>query len=77
MMRIISIEPAPVARVFALTYAFFGLVAYSVYAFSSIQVFILPIGIILGVFHLVFNLQLPRSRHLLANAFLCVAAILS
>jgi hypothetical protein len=76
-MRIISIEPAPVARVFALTYAVFGFAAFAAYAFSSLQFFIFPIGIIMGVFHLVFNLQLPRSHDLIANAFFCGGAILS
>jgi hypothetical protein len=76
-MRIISIEPAPVARVFALTYAVVGFVAFTTYAFSNLQFFIFPIGIIMGVFHLVFNLQLPRSHDLITNAFFCGGAILS
>jgi hypothetical protein len=76
-MRIISVGPAPVARIFALTYAVCGLVAFIQYAFSSMQTFILPIGILMGVFHLNMNFQLGRSSDLLANAFLCVGAILS
>jgi hypothetical protein len=76
-MRIISVQPAPVARIFALTYAVCGLVAFLQYAFSSMQAFILPIGILMGVFHLNMNFQLERSPDLLANAFLCGGAVLS
>jgi hypothetical protein len=76
-MRIISVRPAPVARVFALTYAVFGLAAFVVYAVSSAQAFTLPIGIVMSIFHLNMNFQLARSPDLLANAFLFVAAVLS
>jgi hypothetical protein len=76
-MRIISVRPAPVARVFALTYAACGLAAFIQYAFSSMQTFILPIGILIGVFHLNVNIHLGRSSDLLANALLCIGAILS
>jgi hypothetical protein len=76
-MRIISVQPAPVARIFTFTYAVCGLVAFLQYAFSSMQTFILPIGILMGVFHLNMNFQLGRSPDLLANAFLCVGAVLS
>ena len=76
-MRIISVGLLPVARVFAITYAIFGLGGFVIYAFSSGQVFILPIGIVTGIFHLNLNLQLARSPYPLSNAFLCVAAILS
>jgi hypothetical protein len=41
------------------------------------QTFILPIGILMGVFHLNMNFQFGRSPDLLANAFLCVGAVLS
>lgn len=76
-MRIISVRRAPVARVFALTYAICGLTAFLVFAFSSFQTFILPVGIILGIFHLNMNFQVARSTDLIANAFLCVGAVLS
>jgi hypothetical protein len=77
MARIISVELAPVARVFAITYAFFGLVAFIVYVFSSDRVFVLPIGVVMGIFHLNLNLQLARSTYPLSNAFLCAASICS
>jgi hypothetical protein len=70
-MRIISVQPSPVARIFALTYAVCGLIAFTQYAFTSTQIFILPIGILMGVFHLNVNFQLGRSPDLIANAFLC------
>jgi hypothetical protein len=76
-MRIISVRPAPVARVFALTYAVCGLAAFLVFAFSSLQTFILPVGIIIGIFRLNMNFQLARSTDLIANAFLCIGAVLS
>jgi len=44
---------------------------------GSDQKFILPVGILLGVFHLNMNFALPRSPDLLANAFLCIGAVLS
>ena len=77
MMRIVSVEPAPVAHVFALAYAPFGLLSFVVYAVSNIHGFVLPIGIFMGIFHLNFNLNLPRSSDLLGNAFYCFAAILA
>lgn len=76
-MRIISVRPSPVARVFALTYAVCGLAAFVVFAFSSLQTFILPIGVIMGIFHLNLNFQLARSTDLIANAFLCIGAVFS
>src|SRR5262249_28390483 len=75
-MRIISVHPGAVALVFAAAYAFGGLVTFVVYAFSSVQTFLLPIGIVMGMFHLVFNINLARSPDLLANALLCVLAML-
>ena len=75
-MRITSVHPGAVALVFAVMYAFFGFVGFVVYAFSSVKTFLLPIGIVMGVFHLVFNIQLVRSPDLLANAFLCFLAVL-
>jgi len=41
------------------------------------QTFILPIGILIGIFHLNVNIHLGRSSDLLANALLCIGAILS
>jgi hypothetical protein len=50
----------------------------SLYGLSAaFKPFILPIGIVMGIFHLTFNLQFGRSPDLIANAFLCVGAILS
>jgi hypothetical protein len=76
-MRIISVRPAPVARVFALTYAVCGLAAFLVYAFTTVQSFILPVGIIMGIFHLNFNFQLARSTDLISNVFLCAGSVSS
>jgi hypothetical protein len=77
MIRIISVRPAPVGRVFAVIYAVAGLGGFVVFAFSSLQTFTLPIGLLMGFFHLNLNLQLARSPDLIANAFLCLAVILS
>lgn len=74
-MRIISVHPGAVALVFGFTYAVFGFVAFVAYAFSSLQIFVLPIGIVMGMFHLVFDIRLARSPDLLANALLLVAAV--
>ena len=76
-MRIISVQPVPVARIFSLLYAVCGLVAFVQYALSNAQTFILPVGIMMGVFHLNMNFQLARSTDLLANGFLCIGAVLS
>jgi len=74
VMRLISIQPAPVARIFALSYAVCGLIAFAQYALTSVQSFILPVGILMGVFHLNMNFQLGRSPYPLSNAFLCIGA---
>jgi hypothetical protein len=76
-MRIISIRPAPVARLFALTYAICGLGSFVVWTFTSLQTYYLPVGLVMGIFHLTMNFQIGRSPDLLANAFLCVGSILS
>lgn len=75
-MRIVSVHPGAVAFVFALAYAFAGLVSFVAYAFSSLQTLLLPIGIVLGMFHLVFNIHVARSTDLLGNAFLCLSSVL-
>ena len=77
MMRIVSVEPAPVAYIFAIAYAPFGFLSFVVYAFSNMHGFVLPIGIFMGIFHLSFNLNLPRSSDLLGNVLYCFAAILA
>jgi hypothetical protein len=74
-MRIISVHPGAVALVFGIIYAVFGLVAFAVWAFSSLQSLVLPIGIIMGIFHLNLNIPVARSPDLLANALLCIAAV--
>jgi hypothetical protein len=76
-MRIIAVRPAPVGRVFALTYAIVGLAAFVMYAVSSVTTFILPFGILLGPFYLSINIPLGRSPDLLGNAFSCIGAVLS
>jgi hypothetical protein len=60
-MRNVYIRPGPVAGVFAITYAVVGLSAFVVYTVSSVQMFTLPIGIIIGIFHLNLNVQPTRS----------------
>jgi hypothetical protein len=76
-MRIVYIRPGPLAGVFAITYAVVGLSAFVVYTVSSVQMFTLPIGIIIGIFHMNLNINLPRSADALGNAFLCGGAVLS
>jgi len=76
-MRIISVRPAPVARIFSLRYAVCGLVAFVQYALGNAQTFILPVGILIGVFHLNMNFQFGHSTDLLANGFLCIGAVLT
>jgi len=76
-MRIVYIRPAPVASVFAVIYAFWGVIAFVVYTMSDVQMFTLPIGIIFGAFNLHFNINVPRSVDPLANALLCGGAVLS
>jgi hypothetical protein len=76
-MRIISVLPAPVARIFAIVYGVCGLGAFLQYAFSNMQSFILPFGLFMGVFHFNLNFHLRRSPDLLANTFLCFGSIFS
>jgi hypothetical protein len=76
-MRIMSVRPAPVARLFALTYAICGFGAFVVWAFTSLPTYYLPVGLVMGLFHLTINFQFGRSPDLLTGAFLCVGSILS
>lgn len=76
-MRIISVRPVPIGQIFALTYAVFGLAAFIQFAASKIQAINLPVGILIGIFHLNLNFHVNRSADLLANAFLCVGAVFS
>lgn len=75
-MRIIGVRPVPVALLFTFGYAVFGLLAFVIYEASNLQVLVLPIGFVFGVFHLTLNLPLARSEDLLANAFQCLGAVL-
>jgi hypothetical protein len=72
LMRIISIELRPVALTLAIGYAVLGVSAFVVYALGSDDKFVLPLGVVLPLFHLNFNVGFPRSNDLLANAFLCL-----
>jgi hypothetical protein len=76
-MRIVSVQLAPVALVFAILYAASGLLAFLIYAGGNEPAFILPIGIIGPLFHLNINLSFPRSADLLGNVFFGLGAILS
>jgi hypothetical protein len=62
-MRIISVRVAPVARVFAIAYAVFGLMAFVVYALGTAEYLTLPFGVLGPVFHLNMNL----NRHVRAG----------
>jgi hypothetical protein len=74
-MRIVAVRPQPVIRCFAIAYAVFGLIAFILFETSKAEILTLPIGIELGVFHLSFYFNLPRTDDLLANAFQCGGAI--
>lgn len=76
-MRIISIRVEPVARVLAIAYSFFGLVAFIVFAAGSAEALTLPFGVLAPLFQLNVNLNLPRSGGILYNIFSCAAAVLS
>ena len=76
-MRILSVRVAPVARVLAIAYAVFGLVAFAQYAVGSADSLTLPFGLLLPLFHLNLNFSLPRSSDLIWNVFFCLAAVLS
>ena len=76
-MRIISIRVEPVARVFAGLYAFFGLLAFFVYAVGKAGSLTLPFGVLTPLFHLNLNLHLAGSNGAAYNIFLCVAGIVS
>ena len=76
-MRILSIRPVPVAKIFTLAYALCGLIAFIQYQVTAAQTLILPIGILMGFLHLNINIQAVRSDDLLANVFLCFGAIFS
>ena len=76
-MRIVSVKPVPVGFIFAIVYAIFGFVNFLLFAFSSPPTITLPVGIIMGIFHLNLDFHLARSADLIANAFDCIGSILS
>ncbi|HKT90407.1 MAG TPA: hypothetical protein VJQ59_18320 [Candidatus Sulfotelmatobacter sp.] len=77
-MRIISVRIAPVAKIFTIAYAVFGLVSFLTFALGGATSLTLPIGIVLPpLFHLNFNLTLTRQHDLVYNVLLCAAAIAS
>jgi hypothetical protein len=76
-MRIVSVQLAPVARIFAFVYAIFGLASFLQYAFTSARTLVLPVGILMGIFHLNLNFDLSRSSNMIANALMCTGAVLS
>jgi len=76
-MRLISIRPSPVARIFAIIYTFFGLTALLLFAFSGAQYIKLPFGVVAPLFYLNINLSLARPDGVWSGAFLCLATILS
>jgi hypothetical protein len=77
VMRIISVRPGPVARLFAIIYAVCGLSAFVVWAFTGLQTYYLPLGFVMGLFRVSVNLQFGRSSDLLNNALLCAGSIVS
>jgi hypothetical protein len=76
-MRITSIRIAPVARIMAIAYAVFGLVAFLLFAVKGDQYLTLPFGVVAPLVHLNLNLNLVRSTGLFYNIFLCLAAVVS
>jgi len=76
-MRIISVRVAPVARIFAIAYAFFGLMAFVVYALGTAEYLTLPFGVLGPVFHLNMNLNLARSNGVFYNLLLAVSSVLA
>jgi hypothetical protein len=76
-MRIIAIKPRPVIIIVVGIYAVLGFLAFLTFAFSSAQYFTIPFGIYTPEVHLNLNFNLKRSPDLLANAFFCVALVLS
>jgi hypothetical protein len=75
-MRIISIDWRPLAIVLAIAYAALGLSAFIAFAVGSDEKFVLPVGIVLPLFHLNLSLTLARSSDLFANVFQCMGAVL-
>ena len=75
-MRIASIRISPVARIPAITYAAFGLIAFAGFAVGKSQYLTLPFGFVMPLVHLNVNFNLERSSNLLSNFFICIASIL-
>lgn len=77
IMRIISIRVEPVARIFAGAYAFFGLLAFFLYAVAKTGSLTLPFGVLAPLVQLSLNLHLGGSNGVAYNIFLCIAAVFS
>ena len=76
-MRIMSVRVAPIARILAIAYAVFGLVAFVQFAVSNVQYLTLPFGVVAPLLHLNFNFNLARSTNVSYNLFLCLASVVS
>lgn len=69
-----SVELRPVALIFAIAYAALGLIAFFVFAVGNDNKFVLPLGIVLPLFHLNLNFPLARASDPIGNVFLCLGA---
>jgi hypothetical protein len=72
-----SVRVTPIARILAIAYAVFGIVAFLQFAVSSVQYLTLPFGVVAPLVHLNLNLNLARSTNVYYNLFLCLASVVS
>jgi hypothetical protein len=79
-MRIISFRVMPVARIFAIIYGAIGVFYVGQVLIAGLGQVTLPVGILVPLIHLNFNLHLPAPTHFLTGilsalaAFVCYAA---
>ena len=76
-MKIVALKIEPIAKLFAIIYAFFGFVTFVAFAFSGAGYITLPFGIIGPMVHLNLNLNFRRSTDVLYNVLLLIGSIAS
>jgi TM2 domain-containing membrane protein YozV len=76
-MRILGVRWEPVARVLAIIYGLFGVGAFCLSEFTRASQLTLPFGVVAPVFHLSFNLNVPRPDGVFSGVMAGVAEILA
>lgn len=75
-MRIVAVQPEPVARILSITYSIVSVSYFFLFVHSDAQSLTLPLGVVAPMITLNFNLHLPRPSSLAVGMGYFVATIL-